>query len=413
MPTAFVTLVLIGMFVVLIKQWASPDITLFVTMAVFLLSGIITIEEAFRGFSHVSVIIIALLFIIGHSIYKTGILFFILQRCLQPNDRPAALLCKIMTPVAFMSAFMNNTPIVSILTPELSHWAVKNNLPPSKLLIPLSYAAILGGTMTLYGSSTNLIVHGLLVENGHDGFSVFEFALIGIPLTLAGVLYMSLTGRKLLPSRRTRCSIKENTAVKEKLSKRQRGIVFSIIIIMIILVSLHLVSLVKAALAVVIILLVTKILRMEEARKAVSGSVILIMASAIGIGTALENAGITAWITDMVLHSYPFIGLAGVTFLLYLATMILTEISHNIAAAVLMFPVGLSVANLIGADPELFAMTIAISASCSFMTPIGYQTNIIVFEPGGYLFKDFSKVGFGLSLICALCTVGIVLLIWR
>ncbi|WP_101845758.1 SLC13 family permease [Halobacillus sp. Marseille-P3879] len=411
MDIVIVTLLLTGMFVVLIKQWAPPDLTMFVTLSVFLLTGVITPEEAFRGFANTSVITIALLFIIGYSVFKSGILISLLQQCLNREDKQPVLLLKIMSPVAILSGIMNNTPIVSMLTPSITNWAGNNQVPPSKLLIPLSYAAILGGSITLYGSSTNLIIHGLLIEEGHPGFTVFEFSLIGIPLTLLGVVYVSLIGSLLLPDR-TPGNQRQKAQSEVPLTKCQTGIVFLVITIMIGSVAFHLTSLVKAALAGVIILLVTKVIRPSEARKAVNGNVLLLMASAIGIGTAIEKSGITKLLTTAFMDLYPFIGLAGVILLLYLATMILTEISHNIAAAVLMFPIGQSMADLVEADPKMFAIVIAISASCSFITPIGYQTNVIIFEPGGYRFKDFIRAGIGLSILCAVCTVGLALFIW-
>ncbi|MFG6150054.1 SLC13 family permease [Halobacillus sp. B23F22_1] len=412
MEILFVTLVLTGMFIVLIKQWSTPDLALFVTMSIFLLTGIITVEEAFMGFASTSVITIALLFIIGYSVFKSGMLLRFLQQFLKSNDKISTLVIKIMAPVSLLSGIMNNTPIVAMLTPTLREWAEKHEIAASKLLIPLSYAAILGGSITLYGSSTNLVVHGMLIDHGDKGFSIFEFAFIGIPLTLLGILYMAGIGHHLLPSLVPPQRLTHAPSLKKVRSSRHTWIVLLVLTAMIFSVTFHFLSIVKAALAGVILLLVTKSIRASEAKEAVNWSVVILMASAMGIGKAMENSGLTELFTTAMMQIYPFIGLAGITFLLYLATMLLTEISHNIAAAVMMFPVGQTMAEQIEIEPKMFALVIAISASCSFITPIGYQTNMIVYDAGGYQFKDFSRVGFGLSLLCALCTVGLALLIW-
>ncbi len=137
----------------------------------------------------------------------------------------------------------------------------------------------------------------------------------------------------------------------------------------------------------------------------------ILIASAIGIAKAVENTGLPTLITNL-LNFENQINLIVLSFIIYLVTLVLTEIISNIAAAALMFPIGFSLAVQLGYNPELFAIVISIAASCSFITPIGYQTNLLVYGPGGYRFTDFFKVGFPLSILCMVVTVFLSVFIW-
>ncbi|WP_085508435.1 SLC13 family permease [Thalassobacillus devorans] len=418
MEIFYVTLVLAGMFTILIKQWFPPDVTLFSVLSILILTNVISVEEAFQGFANKSVITIALLFIISNGLFNSGMLHHLIEKVLKYNGNFPLLLLKMMISVSILSAFINNTPIVSTLTPLVRNWGLSNGVNPSKLLIPLSYAAILGGTITLYGTSTNLMVDGLLQQSGHPGFTVLEFSYLGIPLTLVGLVYMYLIGRHLLPHR----NYKSNLTPMEKIDNseniqtnhfRNNKILVFVLLVMFTLAAFQFISIIKAAIIAVLILLATKSISPAEARKSIDWSVIILISSAIGIGAAIEKSGVTEAISIAILYINDRFGLLGTAITIYLVTMILTEISHNIAAAAMMFPLGYSVALEIGTDPKMFAMIIAISASCSFITPIGYQTNLIIYGPGGYRFTDYLKVGFLLSIFCLICTVSLTFLIWR
>ncbi|WP_078430374.1 SLC13 family permease [Alkalihalobacterium alkalinitrilicum] len=191
-----VIVVLILMFLSLIKEWYSPELTVFTALSLLIVLGVLPINEAFQGFANPAVHTIALLMIIAYAVQKCGVVPKLLTRILGTNKKLSIVLLKVMFPVSLLSAFMNNTPIVAMLTPIVHKWGIQNKISPSKLLIPLSYAAIVGGTVTLIGTSTNLLIHGLLQQNGHPGFSMFQFSLIGIPLFFICLLYMIMYGQK-------------------------------------------------------------------------------------------------------------------------------------------------------------------------------------------------------------------------
>lgn len=190
------------MMVALVREVARPDLILFTTLAVFLLTGVVTPDQALQGFSNQGMLTIALLFIIAGTIQKSGIFNRMIAAVLGVRSRPRSALFKMMLPVAGMSAFLNNTPIVVTFTPYVRKWCRDHGISPSKFLIPLSFATIMGGMMTLMGTSTNLVVHGYLINHGLKGFSVFELAIVGLPVAIIGIVYLGTIGYRLLPNHR-------------------------------------------------------------------------------------------------------------------------------------------------------------------------------------------------------------------
>ena len=203
-PDAWLTLaVLAGMFVALFREWLGPDIVMFGAVTLLWALGVIDTEEATSGFSNPQVLTIALLFIVSAAMRETGALSSLSRAMLGSQLERKRVLARLLVPTSLLSAVMNNTPIVAMFTPAVRDWALRHGRAPSKFLIPLSYAAILGGTCTLIGTSTNLVVSGLLEENGHQPFGMFELTWVGLPATAIGIVYLLTIGRKLLPERQS------------------------------------------------------------------------------------------------------------------------------------------------------------------------------------------------------------------
>ncbi len=192
--------VILLMIIALVKEILRPGLILFSALVIFMLADIITAEDALSGFSNKGMITVALLFLVSEGVKESGVLnkigAIILPKKRQPIPR---LLMQIMIPVAAISAFLNNTPVVIIFGPMLKKWADKLSLPSQKFLIPLSYATIFGGTCTLIGTSTNLLVHGMMLDRGMDGLGMFELAKVGLFIVFFGFLYMNLFSNLLLP----------------------------------------------------------------------------------------------------------------------------------------------------------------------------------------------------------------------
>eukprot|EP00002_Diphylleia_rotans_P017140 TRINITY_DN331_c0_g1_i2.p1 TRINITY_DN331_c0_g1~~TRINITY_DN331_c0_g1_i2.p1 ORF type:complete len:740 (+),score=141.30 TRINITY_DN331_c0_g1_i2:92-2311(+) len=198
--------VVIGM-CILVRGYAEPDVCLFFTVTLLLLNEIITPKQAFVGFGNDSVVTIGLMLIVVAAVEETGALEYIARFVLRKPTTIEAALLRMMTLVSTASAFMNNTPLVAVMIPVVDSWCKRNGLPPSKFMMPLSYAAIVGGVCTIIGTSTNLIVRGLAQEKYPDiSFPFFEVGIIGLPLTIAGIVYVVIFQRWLLPIRQSASS---------------------------------------------------------------------------------------------------------------------------------------------------------------------------------------------------------------
>jgi di/tricarboxylate transporter len=189
------------MFAALVFEWQEPAVIIFTAMLAFLIFGIISPAEALAGFSNEGLITIAALFAAVSAIQKNSLAALLEQFLSRRQLTYRKTIWKIMLPIGLLSSFVNNTPLVLLFTPIIKQWAVKAGKAPSKFLIPLSYAAILGGLCTLVGTSTNLIVNGYLIQKGQPGFSLFEFSLVGLPCLFIGLGYLAIWGDKLLPAR--------------------------------------------------------------------------------------------------------------------------------------------------------------------------------------------------------------------
>jgi di/tricarboxylate transporter len=203
-PDAWLTLAVVAMmFVVLARELVSADVTIWGALTVLWVFGVVDESEALAGFSNSQVITVGMLFIVSAALRDTGALAIFTTLILNPARDGRRLLGRLLPIVATLSAFMNNTPLVAMFAPAVRDWALRNGRAPSKYLIPVSYAAILGGTATLIGTSTNLVVSGILAERGYGALGMFELSPVGIPATIVGVLFLLIAGPRLLPTRRT------------------------------------------------------------------------------------------------------------------------------------------------------------------------------------------------------------------
>ena len=200
---AFVLLSLLGMVIALILDKMRPGMILFSVVVLFLCAGILTPKEMLEGFSNKGMITVALLFLVSEGIRQSGALGQVVKKLL-PQKRTTVFRAqlRLLPAVAFISAFLNNTPVVVIFAPIIKRWARTVRLPATKFLIPLSYVTILGGICTLIGTSTNLVVHGMILESGHEGFTMFELGKVGIFIAIAGIIYLFAFSKKLLPDAR-------------------------------------------------------------------------------------------------------------------------------------------------------------------------------------------------------------------
>ncbi|MEX2574276.1 MAG: SLC13 family permease [Balneolaceae bacterium] len=576
-------LLLIALVSLVVKNYPA-DVVFIAVLTVIAVFGIVTPAEALVGFSNEGMLTVAALYVVATGLKETGAIQFIVQKLLGQPKELWQTQARIITPVLGMSAFLNNTPIVASFIPALQEWARQYRIPISKLLIPLSYAAILGGTCTLIGTSTNLIINGLLISEKGISLHMFEPALVGLPMAVIGVGYLLAAGRRLLPDGKSIFSSFENTreytiemilkpessltgksieegglrnlpglflveivrddtilaavepdevlqandrliftglvdsildlqsiqglepatdqvfkldtprrdrhlveavvsqtnplngkTIKEGEFRNQFGavilavsrrgervqkkigditlrtgdillmetprnfsqrykyssdfllvstlsskgalnydkgwIAWCILGGMILLVTTNLLSMFQASFLAAVAMILFSCTRAGEARNSIDWQVLIVIASALGIGNALEITGVAATLAGgfiALAGNHPYMALIAI----YFITWILTEMITNNAAAVLVFPFAISVAASLNVDFMPFVMTIMFAASASFATPIGYQTNLMVYGAGGYEYRDFIKIGLPLNLIVAVITVLLVPLVW-
>lgn len=359
--------------------------------------GFLTPGQALAGFVNAGVLAIGCLYVVAAGVRRSGALDRLLEAMLAERRRPGFLPW-----VAAVSSVVNNTPVVGLLLHPLQSWCRRHSVSPSKLLLPLSYAATFGGMLTLFGTSTNLVVNGLLVESGFPQLGVFEVSKVGLPCALVGVLFLVTASRHLLPPR------DGEALVAEEQARPQAAIMWPAVVLLVAMVALTTLSklpiLASTGLAAAGMVLVG-CCTLREAWRAIDWRVLLLLASALGLARAAQNSGLPQWIVG---HSP--LGRSGSTVLtlvtLYLVTWLLTEFLTNAAAAALVFPVVLSVAEQQHLQVVPLALLVMVAASSTFVTPYGNQTNLMVWRPGGYHLRDYLVMGLPLALITGVTAVG-------
>jgi di/tricarboxylate transporter len=584
---AWLTLAVIALAVVLLaREVTVPAAVVFGATVTLLVAGVLEPAEAFQGFSNPAPITVAALYVVAGAIEKTGILGPLVQGFLGGGSSERMALARLLIPAAGASAFLNNTPIVAMLVPAVSQWAARTGRSLSRYLMPLSFAAILGGMVTLIGTSTNLIVSGLMQAHGLEPIGFFEISKIGLPIALACLGSIVLLAPVVIPDRRAarrdlqgdvREFVVEMTvtaggpldgltveeaglrslsgvflfqvdrmdgevvaAVSPRIEihggdrlrfvgrasdivdlQARRGLVpeaqdhitgfdttrlafFEAVVgpasplvghtlkemqfrgrYQAAVVAIHradqrvegklgevrirvgdtllmisgpnfrslwhdrndfllvsrlgeaeplrsakapiaaligigvvvaaatgMMDILEASLLGAIATVAFGVLSPSEAAGAVNLNVIVVIASAFGLGAALEVTGLADKVAGGLMDGLEGFGSWAVLLGIALMTQFLNAIITNNAASVLMFPIAISAASSLGADPRGFAIAMAVSASASFLTPIAYQTNTMVWGPGGYRFTDYPRLGAPLEVLTVLGVTLLTPLAW-
>jgi di/tricarboxylate transporter len=571
--------------VLLVRTRLAPEFILGSALAVLVFSGALEPAQALTGFSNPGLITVGLLFVVVAGLVDTGAVHALGARLLGRPKSVLAAQARLMLPVTAISAFLNNTPVVAMLIPVVEDWSRRCQISVSKLMIPLSYAAILGGTCTIIGTSTNLVVQGMVLsetELGPMGF--FEIGALGLPSALLGIVVVLVAGRWLLPERKPPLLLQDDpreyaiemlverdsslvgksveqaglrhlpgaflaeieragqllpaVSPAEILRAEDRlvfiGVVDSVVDIlrlrglipapdqvfkldepraerrlveavvsdtspivgstirdsnfrtrydavviavarngeriagklgdivlragdillletrlsfgrqnrnsrdfllisevthaklprhekawlalailggMVLVATLELVSMLEASMAGALLMIASGCTRMESARASIDWNVLVVIGVALGIGSAMSSTGAA----EAVAHSWlalagdnPWLALVAI----YAITSLMTEVITNNAAAVLIFPIAQAAAESLGVSMWPFIACIMMAASASFATPIGYQTNLMVYGPGGYRFSDFARIGIVLNIALGILAVLLAPRIW-
>ncbi len=562
----------------------SADLILMAALAFLLITGILGPAEALAGFGNPGVITIATLYVVAAGLKETGAVQWIARRLLgHPKTEKGAQL-RMIAPTGILSGFMNNTAVVAMFIPAIQDWAQRLGVPASKLLLPLSYAAILGGTCTLIGTSTNLVVDGMLQSRLGINLGLFELAWVGIPLLLVGGAFLVMFASRILPDRggvteeldqvreygvevevmapgplvgktiaqaglralnygylteidrggrlitavepdRTlqggdrlyfvgapecaselrriqglkpangsvhkldvanhqRCLVEvvlgpefpalNKTIRDSRFRTRFNAVILSlsregkrvpgklgditfrmgdtllleashqfveqyrfrrdfllvsalndstppdfhkapralgILAVMVLLSASGLLQIIEAAFLAAGAMIVSGCITASRARRSVDLPVLVVIAASFALGNAMTETGAAVWVAGGLLgigELTPWMALA----LIYLLTAVFTELITNNAAAVLMFPIALALSEQLGVSFLPFAVAVMFAASASFITPLGYQTNLMVYGPGRYQFSDYVRIGLPLSVLVGTVSVGLIPLVW-
>ncbi|MDN2661243.1 SLC13 family permease [Neptunomonas sp. CHC150] len=581
---AYLTLAIVmAVLIALIVSNIATDVILMSALAALVITGVLTPLEGLAGFSNPGVMTIATLYIVAAGLKETGAIQWIAGRLLgQPNGVRQGL-AKVIMPTSVMSAFMNNTAVVAMFIPSIQEWSKRVNIPASKLLIPLSYAAILGGTCTLIGTSTNLVVDGLMQSTFDYKMGMFSLTWLGLPLLLIGGTFLYFFADRLLPDRqgtieqlgnareysvdvivdengplvgktieeaglrnlsfgylveihrgsRILSAVAPDTQLqagdelvfigapecarelrqihglnpangdvdKLKIASHERCLVEAVIgpefvgleqsikdsrfrtrfqaailsvsrngqritgkigdirlqvgdtllletgqdfvgqyrsrrdfllvsamndstppafskapfalyvlLGMVLLSASGLLSILEAAFLAAGAMLVTRCISVTKARRNIDLTVITVIAASFSLGEAMTKTGMAEQIAQWLMFGgmSPWVMLA----IVYVLTTLFTEVITNNAAAILMFPIAVSIAQQLGVDHMPFVIAVMFAASASFIMPLGYQTNLMVMGPGGYQTSDFLKIGIPMSIIVSVASIVLIPFIW-
>ena len=583
MDILIISIVLAFIIISLYTEIIGPAFTFLIGVIVLGFFGILTPKEILSGMANEQIAVIILLLLLGDIIRKTDIIDGLFDKVFRKTKSYRGFLIKMIVVVSGFSAFLNNTPLVAIMMPYVHNWSKRNNIKPSKLLIPLSYAAILGGCATLIGTSTNLIVNGLVTDQlivpGLKPLELFDFTIVGLPMIILGSIYLTLFGNKLLPDRKdviadfstksreylVEAQIRPNSKLigktiegaglrnlkgsflveitrgEQRLSAvspseimqeedilvfagdtgsiaeminsdtglaltqigmfvkkpytevleivvshnstlitktvRQTGFrgkydaailavhrngeripgkigavklkagdvllllagddfakrsydthdfyliskirefrklklyksitLFGGVAAAIFLSAIGVISLFMALMILMIIILLLKIASPKDIPKSIDYNLAIIIVLSLAIGTAMIKTGMADIIANFIISVFKPFGPLGLLFGIFLITNLLASYITNKAAAAIIFPISVTAAINLGLPTTPFILIVAFAAAANFITPIGYQTNLMVYGPGGYSFKDYMKIGLPLTFIYMFTTVAI------
>ena len=382
------------------------------------LLGFIPVKQVFSGLSNSTVVLFAGMFVVGASMFYTGLaqkIGGVVVSMVGTGEN--SLMFGLMTVGTVLSAFLSNTGTAACLLPVALGICASAKIPASRQLMPLAFACGWGGIITMVGTPPNIIANGALQAAGiNDSFGFFEYAWIGIPVSVAGMLYMMFVGKYLLPKQELSADqeIEQEVEANEASSTKQMiSAAILIAVVLVMAVGVKGVTLEMAAIIGAIVCVLTGCLTEKQAYASIDWVTIFLFAGMMPVSKAMDVTGAGKMIADWT------VGLMGgspsplvVTAILFLLSCTLTQFMSNTASAALLCPIGIAISKNLGADPKAVLMAIAVAASCAFASPVGTPPNTLVLGPGGYKFMDYVKAGTGLVIVCFAVSLVVIPMVW-
>ncbi len=381
------------------------------------LLGLIPAKQVFSGLSNSTVVLFAGMFVVGASMFYTGLAQAIgntvVKMC---GTGENSLMFGLMIVGTVMSAVLSNTGTAACMLPVALGICSAAKIPASRQLMPLAFACGWGGIITMVGTPPNIIAVGAMGAAGIEPFGFFEFAWIGLPISVAGMLYMMFVGKYLLPNKQVDADQDIEQEIEANETSKSKQMVSGAILLGVILVmaiGIKGVSLEMAAIIGALLCVLTGCLTEKQAYASIDWVTIFLFAGMMPVSSAMDKTGagklIAEWTVGLMGGSPSPLVVTGVLFILSCG---LTQFMSNTASAALLCPIGIAISQNLGADPKAVLMAIAVAASCAFATPVGTPPNTLVLGPGGYKFMDYMKAGCGLVLVCFIVSLVVIPIVW-
>ena len=380
-------------------------VTSMVVCVALVLTGVLDLKQAFAGFIDINVILFVAMFIVGGALFETGMANKVGGVITHFAKTEKQLIFTIMVVVGVMSGFLSNTGTAAVLIPVVIGVAAKSGFTRSRLLMPLVFAAALGGNLSLIGAPGNLIAQSAL-QNIGSGFGFFEYAKVGLPMLVCGIIYFLTIGYKFLPNNPNSSEVGSIGEQRDYSHVPRWKQILSLVVLIATILGMIFekqtgISLAVAGCIGALVLVVTGVLSEKQAYKAIDSQTIFIFGGTLALAKALEMTGAGKLVADQVIGSSPFMLLVVV----FALSVVMTNFMSNTATVALLVPVSLSIAAGMGADPRAVLMATVIGSSCAYATPIGMPANMMVLSAGGYKFVDYAKSGIPLIIVSTIVSL--------
>lgn len=399
------------LFAIVMFMWEKIPLglTSMIVCVGLVVTGVLEWQTAFAGFIDSNVILFVAMFIVGGALFETGMANKIGGIVTHFAKTERQLIVAIMVIVGVMSGFLSNTGTAAILIPVVIGIAAKSGYSRSRLLMPLVFAAAMGGNLTLIGAPGNMIA-----QSGMEGiglkFGFFDYAKVGVPILIVGIIYFAFIGYKFLPNKEgSDEGIFDESKDFSHVPKWKQYL--SLVILLLTLVGMIFEEQLGIKLCVIgcmgaLALMITGVISEKDALASIDLKTIFLFGGTLSLAAALEQTGAGELIAEKVIgmlgdNPSPYV----LTFVIFMLCCVMTNFMSNTATTALMVPIGISIAQGMGADPSAVLMACVIGGSCAYATPIGMPANTMVVTAGGYTFKDYAKAGVPMILVATVVSM--------